>query len=160
MAASLREMGGTGCVAPAGEQQPLACRLHCSGCPRPAVTGTQNDASHPLVAHSPPCRPGVRPLHLHRASLHRLVLCLDGRECACRRQMQDMHDSRAPMLKESVQQKLCRRCNTTKPASGFHANRKGADGRQSWCKTCAREYLQAYLSARRLNSSSSSSPPS
>lgn len=42
--------------------------------------------------------------------------------------------------------KRCARCHEEKPRSEFWANRRSADGRNSWCRLC----VNAYVSARRV----------
>jgi hypothetical protein len=34
--------------------------------------------------------------------------------------------------------KTCTRCKEEKPLSGFYCHPKTVDGRQSWCKDCAK----------------------
>lgn len=34
--------------------------------------------------------------------------------------------------------KICRKCGENKPLDDFYRNKMGADGRQSWCKSCHR----------------------
>ena len=44
------------------------------------------------------------------------------------------------MDNESIETKLCLRCNTIKPKSDFHKNPKKGDGFYSMCKSCKRNY--------------------
>ena len=37
-----------------------------------------------------------------------------------------------------MNEKLCRKCNSIKPISGFHACKKNKDGKQNWCIDCRR----------------------
>lgn len=36
-----------------------------------------------------------------------------------------------------MDEKLCRKCSTTKPRNDFYKSSRAGDGLQSWCKTCS-----------------------
>lgn len=40
-------------------------------------------------------------------------------------------------------QKRCTKCGLPKPLEDFGTNARRTDGRQSWCKKCARDYVRA-----------------
>ena len=51
----------------------------------------------------------------------------------------------APELAE----KRCTKCGETKPLSGFHRNRRAADGHHYWCKPCMTAYTNERAAIRR-----------
>lgn len=48
------------------------------------------------------------------------------------------------MTSNEKAEKHCRRCDTTKPMSGFARQRRTADGMQAWCKECNADYRRTH----------------
>ena len=46
-------------------------------------------------------------------------------------------------------QKLCRKCEETKPHSDFYKNKSSKDGLASWCKDCKKEYSKKRAAAKK-----------
>lgn len=49
--------------------------------------------------------------------------------------------------------KRCAKCGLTKPLSEFNRHRASADGRQSYCRSCAREYRALHSRKSCVNAS-------
>lgn len=49
---------------------------------------------------------------------------------------QELEDQNVGAMPQSVQMKLCRRCNTHKPVTQFYKSKANADGYDGRCKTC------------------------
>jgi superfamily II helicase len=59
------------------------------------------------------------------------------------RQQQKTRDD--SMAKDSLDSKICSKCQTPKLLSEFGNNRTTKDGKQYYCRTCARNAVKAYL---------------
>lgn len=51
------------------------------------------------------------------------------------------------MAQVELTEKRCPRCGRVLPVGEFHANKKSADGLQSYCNDCTREYNREYYNA-------------
>jgi len=51
------------------------------------------------------------------------------------------------MTTEGASVKTCRRCGEKKPLDDFNRHARTLDGRQSYCRTCNRDYIRAWRAA-------------